>query len=131
MLEYRADSLHPALGAVSTAPELVHRRIVTFAALVGCDRSDAQGGLRLSPSRAIEFVRSVPDGVDPLDVLRAWAEASAAEGVGDSPASVAAQAFDFEDATPGKCHPLSHQEEGRYVKGASMLLDHTAKVVVA
>lgn len=124
MLEYRADALHPALGDGGTDPELAHRRIVAFAALVGCDRST--GGLRLSPSRAVEFVRSVPDGVDPLDHLRDWADAPAA-AEGPSPTSVAAAGV----ASAPSRRPLTDAAEGAYVKGASLLREHCAKAVVA
>ena len=126
MLEYRADSLHDALGGADTDPELTHRRLVAFAALVGCERSGGNG-LRLSPSKAIEFLRAVPEGDDPLDALHAWADASGATL--SSPSSVAAAPATFAEPAAG-ARPLGEQAEGAYVKGASMVHDLCGRATV-
>ena len=78
---FRAGLLHHAFAA--DTPDLVHRRLIAFALLVGSDLGVGVHGL--GAAKALRFLRCVPSSEDPVAWLRQWRD-----GRGDADAQIAA-----------------------------------------
>jgi len=68
----RTSRSHAVFGAASSEA-LAHRRILAFAALVGCTKSNGEKTLRLTAHDALQFINTSGPGDDALADVQVWA----------------------------------------------------------